>query len=1534
MQFGKEHRFGGEGLTAEDRRHSSLTARLLDDVAWLQGEHDVRPDLVVASGDLAEWALPTEFKKVADFLGEVAKGLGLGKGRVAMVPGNHDVSWKKCQAYFDDCEGDETTPTPPYWPKWQPYFTMFSRFYTGISGAGFPKDQPWTLFEMPELNTVVAGLNSTMAESHRTSDHYGFCGEEQLRWFADRLRDYARRGWLRIGVMHHNPVIVDPEDDAFLRDRHRFGELVAPHLNLLLHGHTHEGRIDSFGADALAVLCAGSTGVRKEARPDDVPNQYQLVKVTSRSLKVYARRYNASRYRWEGDTSIGIDRDQVTRRLRRSFNDCYATFTSPASRDDGHDEETASWVHRPPDARRDDLLTRVRRVYQVRHPEADVEEVRNGDGRSGYLRVTVPSEPQVSLYPIGVSEGTPGRATVETFLSDVDARYRAGDPQLTSYLVYDGETAPEELKRWSGMRGVRLQRLMEFQGMFDLQPYARKQAERLADSQIYPSELYVPQRFGVVDNRGMGQPHADLLERLREWIADHEGRFVVVLGDFGHGKTFLLRELTRLIHEEGVPPVIPILIQLRDLEKAHTLDELLAAHLTAGGEEVIDHRLMRYLIQEGRVLLLFDGFDELALRVTYEQAAEHLGNLVQAAQGRAKVVLTSRTQYFLSDRHVETALSSRLATMPGRRLIKLHEFDDAQILAFLTRLLGGDEAGAQARLELLCDVRDLLGLSRNPRMLSFISRLDERRLRQIRDQEGAISAAVLYRELLNRWLEFEYDRTQPKGAMPSLSVRDRWTAVRALALELWNTGQETLDLDKLGTVAETLQNLAELQLTPDQASHMIGSGTLLVRPETGRFKFVHRSVMEWLVAEQIARQLREREQNPPELLVRALSELMADFVTELAGKPIVIAWARSSLVTDADATTETAKENALTLLHRLNAPLQAGNSGRPVIRLAGMNLRGADLTGADLRNADLSGADLREARLDGADLTGADLRDAVLRESSGKKARLNGADLRGADFSLARLFEADLTGARFEGSRWFRTVLLGAVLPPGCLDDHDTHGAALPSRFTPSLELAPSRNDLIHSVAWSPDGDVVAFGGGSHRVYLWDPATGSLIRTLEGHTDSVNTLAWSPDGTRLATGGNDGTIRTWDPATGSLIRTLEGHTDWIHALAWSPDGTQLATGGNDGTTHIWDPATGNLIRTLEGHTDWIHALAWSPDGTHLATGGNDGTTHIWDPATGNLIRTLDAHTHWIRAIAWSPDGTHLATGSNDGTTHIWDPATGNLIRTLDAHIDSVNTLAWSPDGTHLATGGTDATIRTWDPATGNLIRTLDAHTGWIRAIAWSPDGTRLAAGGTDATIRTWDFATGNLIRTLDAHTDSVNALAWSPDGTHLATGSDDGTIRTWDPTTGNLIRTLDAHTDSVNTLAWSPDGTHLATGGNNATLHTWDPTGNLIRTLGAHTQWIRAIAWSPDGTHLATGGNDGTIRIWDPATGNLIRTLEGHSNWIRAIAWSPDGTHLATGSDDATARIWDPATGNLIRTLEGHSNWIRAIAWSPDGTHL
>jgi WD40 repeat protein len=82
----------------------------------------------------------------------------------------------------------------------------------------------------------------------------------------------------------------------------------------------------------------------------------------------------------------------------------------------------------------------------------------------------------------------------------------------------------------------------------------------------------------------------------------------------------------------------------------------------------------------------------------------------------------------------------------------------------------------------------------------------------------------------------------------------------------------------------------------------------------------------------------------------------------------------------------------------------------------------------------------------------------------------------------------------------------------------------------------------VRSVAFAPDGALLASASGDRTVRLWRVANGALLRTLKGHTASVLSVAFAPDGATLVSGSYDRTVRLWRVADGALLHTLKGHT--------------------------------------------------------------------------------------------------------------------------------------------------------------------------------------------------------------------------------------------------------------------------------------------------------------------------------------------------------------------------------------------------------
>jgi len=205
---------------------------------------------------------------------------------------------------------------------------------------------------------------------------------------------------------------------------------------------------------------------------------------------------------------------------------------------------------------------------------------------------------------------------------------------------------------------------------------------------------------------------------------------------------------------------------------------------------------------------------------------------------------------------------------------------------------------------------------------------------------------------------------------------------------------------------------------------------------------------------------------------------------------------------------------------------------------------------------------------------------------------------------------------------------------------------------------------IVNSLAVAPDGHTLATGDSQNLVHLWrlaDDAPSHAARiqpvaTLQGHHGQramVRSVAFAPEGHVLASASDDMTVHLWRGADGLLLHTLQGHTGPVLNVAFAPDGEQLASAAADGTIRLWRTSTGVLLRTLAEHTSAAQSVAFSPAGDVLASGSADATIRLWRVTDGELLAILRGHNDSVNSVAFAPDGKILASGSGDRTIRLW-----------------------------------------------------------------------------------------------------------------------------------------------------------------------------------------------------------------------------------------------------------------------------------------
>jgi WD40 repeat protein len=480
-------------------------------------------------------------------------------------------------------------------------------------------------------------------------------------------------------------------------------------------------------------------------------------------------------------------------------------------------------------------------------------------------------------------------------------------------------------------------------------------------------------------------------------------------------------------------------------------------------------------------------------------------------------------------------------------------------------------------------------------------------------------------------------------------------------------------------------------------------------------------------------------------------------------------------------------------------------------------------------------------------------------------------------------------------------------------------------------ELAVDKTPL-GDFAISPDQKWLAAVGADNSIRLFDAATREPRGTLAGHAASIHSIRFSAESARLFSASEDKTVRVWDVASGAGVAVVQAGSP-LSALALSADGAQIITGGADGAIITWrlPGAAGSPIAL----PSVAKTLAKSADGKRLAYAGDDGAAHIIDLATGQPIRSLPAHTTPLIALAFSTDGNHLATSAADGQIRVWN-LTADQSPLVGAGPTAAQHLVWHPSAPQIIAASQDgkATIWSLDGAVAGSVplkvvgqfSAAPAPTG----LAISADAATIYAAGQDGSIVA--IATADGARRYAAqHGAPTRGLVLSADGRHLGTIGDDGHLRVWNAADGAVLTAAD-----LTGVAGKPQHITLSADGRLALLATETgaiivadlATATTLQVLPPTQKPVTALASLADRVLAATA--EPGLRV---ETFSADRRLAGHAGRVTAIESLPGTTQIVSAGDDGALRQWELATGGEVRKLDLGAP-ITALAIRPDGARV
>ncbi|OUC15722.1 MAG: hypothetical protein B0A82_05510 [Alkalinema sp. CACIAM 70d] len=1058
---------------------------------------------------------------------------------------------------------------------------------------------------------------------------------------------------------------------------------------------------------------------------------------------------------------------------------------------------------------------------------------------------------------------------------------------------------------------------------------------------------------------------------LDRWLDDPAKEHLSILGEFGTGKTWLtlhyaaqvLRQYREAQAKGMARPRLPIVVPLRDYAKAVSVESLFSEFFFRKHEIPIPgYSAFEQLNRMGKLLLIFDGFDEMAARVDKQQMINNFWELAKVVVPGSKVILTCRTEHFPEAREGRALLNAELQAStrdltgetPQFEVLELEKFDDGQIRQVLQL------QAAAATVDQVMGNPQLLDLARRPVMTELI-------LEALPDIEAGkpVDMSRVYLYAVRRKMERDI-----KAERTFTSMADKLYFLCELSWEMLSTDRMSLNYREFpDRIRKLFGSAVQEEKDLDHWHYDMMGQTMLIRNADGDYTPAHRSLLEFFVAFKFAAELGAL---APDFL--ELAQMRGDI--DWALEPREYTWSEYFETRDQVAPLASFKTESL---EKLRSGFGELPLPKAVVELLKPFIQGTQRLLFLLKTY----RSIQDKQI--KYLTG-NLINICLNIDNQSLAteNLSQTYIRAANFQNAKLKWSDFSNCIFQNCQF--TQLIGK----------------------------------ISTLAFSPDGELLATGDSNNIIRLWNVKLESEVGYLFGHASWVYTVAFSHDGKKLASGSYDGTVRIWSIPSGECIQVLYGHTDWVRSVSFSPDGKFIASASAE--IIIWDESSGKPVRKLEGHQSWIYSVDFHPEKNYLVSGSYDKTIRVWNILTGSCLMVLHGHQTSIQSVSFSPSGKFLASAGD--LLNVWDAITGEIVASFNGHHQAIWSAKFSPDEQVIATSSADQTIKLWSLESKACLRTMKGHTDRVYSLAFHSSGEFLASAGHDASIRFWNIFTGEVTKIIEGYSNGIICLQFSPNGGYLAvsksnkiveifgiisdetipldlislvefseygswvqcvnfsplnnrlvdagininvwddnalehsqvlsdshdltlwldfdstgklmaSSGDDSQVKLWNMETHQCIQVFYGHSNRVWQVVFSYDDKFLISCSSDETLKIWAvDSGQCIDTKSGHKKRIYTLDSHPLHHLFASGGDDRIVRIWNLESQKCVLELLGHEGEILSLKFSIQGEFIATGSADCTIRIWDTYTGQCLKILTGHTASVNSLTFHPNSVWL